>query len=278
MRALATAGCLLVLCSSASLAIDEGEYLFNAAGCEACHTAKNGASLAGGRPFESEFGTFFSPNITPDREHGIGEWSKRDFVDAVKHGRAPDGSAYFPVFPYPSYRNMTDADAGRLFDYLQTRKPIAQANREHRLPWWVHRWMMHPWQWWLLEEPLVPPPGETAEIARGRYLVDALGHCAECHSPRNRVGVSDRSRYLAGSRTGPDNDAVPNITPHREQGIGKWSADDLEYFLETGELPNGDYTGGHMVDVIDHGTSRLTAEDRRAMTLYLRSVMALPGP
>lgn len=278
MKRFATAGCLFVLCTLPCLADNAGEYLFNAAGCGACHTAKDGPPLAGGRPFETAFGTFFSPNITPDPGQGIGAWTTQQFVAAVKHGRAPDGSAYFPVFPYPSYQRMTDRDAEKLFDYLLTLEPIPQSNREHRLPWWFARWMMRPWQWWLLDEPETATGAETADMTRGRYLVDALGHCAECHSPRNLAGVLDRSRYLAGNRSGPDGDKVPNITPHREHGIGKWTTDDLVYFLETGELPNGDYTGGHMVEVIDHGTSRLTAEDRRAMAAYLRSVAPIPGP
>nr|MDJ0738492.1 cytochrome c [Gammaproteobacteria bacterium] len=122
-----------------------------------------------------------------------------------------------------------------------------------------------------------PPPAEP-ELARGRYLVDALGHCGECHTARKFAGLSDRSRYLAGTRDGPGGEKIPNITPHRDDGIGKWSADDLDYFLETGALPDGDYTGSAMAEVIDNTTSRLTTADRRAMGRYLRSLPALPGP
>lgn len=252
----------------------EGEYLFDAAGCLACHTAEGGQPLAGGRAFDTPFGVFYSPNISPDPETGIGNWSRAEFIRAVKHGEAADGSAYFPVFPYPSYRLMTDADAGRLFDHLQTLTPQHQENREHELPWWLARWMMKLWQWLFQDEP--PPAPSDPVLNRGRYLVDALGHCGECHTPRHWAGVPDRSRYLGGSRDGPEGETVPNITPDRDAGIGKWDADDLGYFLETGALPNGDYTGSLMTEVVDNTTSRLTAADRKAMVEYLKSIPAIP--
>lgn len=267
----AAVACLIL---SASAAGSDGEYLFHAAGCLACHTAEGGAPLAGGRPFETPYGVFHSPNISPHRQAGIGAWTKADFINAVKHGRAPDGSAYFPVFPYPSYRLMTDADAGSIFDYLQTRAPQPQRNREHDLAWWFDRWMMEPWQWWLQDEPTAVDPATE----RGRYLVDALGHCGECHTPRDWAGVPDRGRYLAGTRDGPGGEKVPNITPDREHGIGKWDADDLDHFLQSGELPNGDYAGSLMTEVIDNATSKLTPADRSALVRYLRSIRALPGP
>ena len=254
----------------------EGEYLFDAAGCLGCHTAEGGQTLAGGRPFETPYGVFYSPNISPDPETGIGNWSRAEFIQAVRHGQAPDGSAYFPVFPYTSYRLMTDADAGSLFDHLQTLTPQHQENREHELSWWLARWMMKLWQWLFLDDP-APPPSDPV-LSRGRYLVDALGHCGECHTPRNWAGAADRSRYLAGSKDGPEGETVPNITPNRDDGIGKWDADDLGYFLETGALPNGDYTGSLMTEVVDNTTSKLTAGDREAMVVYLKSVQMAPGP
>jgi mono/diheme cytochrome c family protein len=254
----------------------EGEYLFDAAGCLACHTAEGGQPLAGGRPFETPYGVFYSPNISPDPATGIGNWSRAEFIQAVRHGQAPDGSAYFPVFPYTSYRLMTDADAGSLFDHLQTLTPQHQENREHELSWWLARWMMKLWQWLFQDDP-APPPSDPG-LSRGRYLVDALGHCGECHTPRNWAGAPDRSRYLAGSKDGPEGETVPNITPNRDDGIGKWDADDLGYFLETGALPNGDYTGSLMTEVVDNTTSKLTAGDREAMVVYLKSIQMAPGP
>jgi len=261
---------LVLLAGSAAASADTGEYLFHAAGCQACHTAEDGPPLAGGRPLETPFGVFYSPNISPDAETGIGDWSRAAFVAAVKHGTAPDGSAYYPVFPYPSYRLITDDDAASIFDYLKQQPAQRQANRAHDTPWWLSRWMMTIWQWWVLDEP-APPPSDPL-LARGRYLVDALGHCGECHTPRDRLGASIRDRYLAGTDRGPEGEKVPNITPDRATGIGKWDADDLAYFLESGQLPDGDYTGSLMTEVVDNVTSRLKAEDRRAMTAYLRSI------
>ena len=267
---------VLVLVWTASGTCSEGEYLFSAAGCLACHTAEGGQPLAGGRAFETPYGVFYSPNISPDPETGIGRWSRTDVIRALRHGKAPDGSAYFPVFPYPAYRLMSDTDAGKLFDYLQTRTSHRQNNREHDLPWWLARWMMKLWQWLIQPDP--PPPPTDPALTRGRYLVDALGHCGECHTPRNWAGVPDRNHYLAGAKDGPEGESVPNITPDRGDGLGKWGADELEYFLESGELPNGDYAGSLMTEVIDNSTSRLTKADRRAMVGYLRSINAIPGP
>ena len=270
---------VLLLAASAGHA-SEGEYLFGAAGCLACHTAEDGPPLAGGRALETPFGVFYAPNISPDRETGIGGWTRAQFIAALKHGTAPDGSAYFPAFPYSSYRRMSDADAGLIFDYLQTVQPQRQVNREHELPWWLARWMIRLWQWWVLGDPEPVPPAvrDDQVLSRGHYLVEALGHCGECHTPRNWLGVSIRSRHLAGTRDGPDGDKIPNITPDREDGIGKSDADDLGWFLESGELPDGDYTGGLMTEVVDNATSRLTAADRSAMVAYLRSIEPLPGP
>lgn len=253
----------------------DGAYLLHAAGCVTCHTAEDGQPLAGGRAFQTEFGTFYSPNITADTETGIGSWTREQFVAALRHGTAPDGSAYFPVFPYPSYRLMTDEDAAAIFAHLMTLPAVSRRNRDHEARWWLGRWMMKPWQWWLLESPPAPP--QDPQLARGRYLVDALGHCGECHTPRKLAGLTDWSRYLAGTSAGPDGEKVPNITPQRGDGIGKWRADDLDYFLETGALPNGDYTGSVMAEVIDNTTARLTPADRAAMVRYLRSVAPQPG-
>jgi mono/diheme cytochrome c family protein len=268
----------LSLLAASAAAADDGEYLLRAAGCVACHTPEGGKPLAGGRAFDTPFGVFHSPNITPHPTHGIGGWSREDFVNAVRHGQAPDGSRYFPVFPYPSYQRMTDADAGAIYDHLMQREPVDQANRPHELAGWLGRWMMRPWQWWYLPRPERTLQPQDPVLARGQYLVDALGHCTECHTPRNFAGVSDAARYLGGTREGPEGSAVPNITPHREDGIGKWSQDDIAWFLEIGELPDGDYTGGAMADVIDESTVHLTADDRRAMAAYLRSIPPLPGP
>ena len=267
---------LPVLLLAGSAVAADGEYLFHAAGCQACHTQEDGVPLSGGRAFETPYGTFYSPNITPDQATGIGRWTRDQFIAALRHGTAPDGNAYYPVFPYTSYRLMNEVDAGAIFDYLQTVPPTHQANRAHDLPWWMARWMMKIWQWWVLEDPPAAPT--DPQLARGFYLVNALGHCGECHTPRKFAGQTDRTRFLSGTLDGPEGKKIPNITPHRDQGIGKWDADDLEYFLETGALPNGDYAGSLMAEVVDNSTARLSNSDRRAMARYLLSLPSLPGP
>jgi mono/diheme cytochrome c family protein len=146
-RARLIAAALLSAGVAAAAPADEGEYLFHAAGCLACHTQEEGQPLAGGRAFDTPFGVFYAPNITPDAETGIGRWSREDFVTALRHGRSPAGEAYYPVFPYPSYRLMSDEDAGRLYDYLMPRPSVSQQNREHQPAWWLTRWLMRAWQW-----------------------------------------------------------------------------------------------------------------------------------
>lgn len=254
-----------------------GEYIFRAAGCAACHTDadNDGPPLAGGRALKTPFGTFYSSNITPDPEHGIGDWSDDDFVRALREGIAPDGSHYYPAFPYTSYTGMRREDMLALKAYLFSRDPVAKPNRSHELPWYLSfRPVLWFWKRLYFDE------GELQEVQdrpatwnRGAYLVLALGHCAECHSPRNRLGAIDASMRFAGTRSGPGGEAVPNITPDVESGIGGWPRGDLAYFLQTGATPDGDYTGGGMAEVIDEGLSRLDRSDLEAMAEYLRSLV-----
>ena len=252
-------------------AVERGDYLLQIAGCVTCHTAEGGAPLAGGHAFKTAFGTFYSPNITADPKHGIGAWSEKDFVRALKHGRAPEGHAYAPVFPYTSYQAITDEDASAMFAALQAKPGIEQANRPHEAVWWLADWMFTPWQWLFMPEPSDWQQQPTAELQRGRYLVDVLGHCGECHSPRWPWGAVRADRALAGTETGPDGKSVPNITPHREHGIGSWRASDLVWFLQTGEYPDGDYVGGAMTPVVDNATAKLTPQDRQAMVADLQT-------
>lgn len=259
-----------------------GAYVFAAAGCYACHTdVKNkGAPLAGGRALATPFGTFYSPNITPDPEHGIGAWSDRDFLRAVRAGLAPDGGHYYPVFPYASYSGMSDRDALDLKAYLFAQPPVAQANRAHEADFpFGFRFLIGLWKALFFEPArFAPAPDRDETWNRGAYLVRHLGHCAECHSPRNSLGAVDGERELAGNPAGPDGKKVPNITPHRKEGIGGWRESDITFFLKTGFLPDGDVAGGAMAEVIEHGTSRLSDADRAAIVAYLRALPPLPGP
>jgi mono/diheme cytochrome c family protein len=253
-----------------------GEYIFRASGCAACHTDvdNGGRPLAGGRALKTPFGTFYTPNITPDPVHGIGGWSDDDFVRAMREGVAPDGSHYYPSFPYTSYTRMRRQDVLALKEYLFSRDPVARPNRSHDLPWYLSfRRLLWFWKLMYFDK------GEFKEVAdrpaawnRGAYLVLALGHCAECHSPRNYLGAIDAQMRFAGTRHGPGGKAVPNITPDVQTGIGGWPRADVAYFLRTGATPDGDYTGGEMAEVIDEGLSHLNRADLEAMAEYLWSI------
>lgn len=256
----------------------QGEYLFRAAGCANCHTdEKNkGTPLAGGRALKTPFGTFYSPNITPDPETGIGRWSEADFVRALREGIDDEGNHLYPAFPYTSYTQFTDTDLRAIKTYLFSQKPVRQANKEHELPWYFRsRASLSIWKI-LFFKPgaFQPQPDQSAAWNRGAYLATAIAHCGECHTPRNFLGGFKNSQYFAGNHDGVDGADVPNITPDKKTGIGKWSQSDLVEYLETGAMPDGDYAGDAMAEVIDNSLSRLTKDDRKAIAVY---VMSLPS-
>jgi len=258
----------------------QGEYIFRVAGCRGCHTTeadrKKNIFLAGGRALKTPFGTYYSPNISPDPVHGVGKWTETDFTQALRHGRNPDGEHYFPVFPYGSYTRMTDQDISDLWAYLKTTPPIARPNKAHDAGFvFGSRIIMGPWKFMNFRSgALKLDPSKPAEWNRGRYLVDALGHCAECHSPRNKLGGLKSGMYLAGNPEGPDGDAVPNITPDTETGIGKWDESDIDSLLSMGMLPDGDFVGGSMGEAVDN-TEFLSPKDREAVVEYLKSIPAI---
>lgn len=257
-------------------AVARGEYVFRASGGCSCHTdtEHDGAFLAGGRALETPFGTYYSTNITPHPEHGIGGWSEADFIRAMTEGVAPDGSHYFPVFPYTSFSGMREADLRDLKAYLDTVEPVARANEPHdAIPPFNLRVTMPLWKALNFEPaPFEPDPERSEEWNRGAYLVSAVAHCGECHTPRDLMGGLRRRMHLAGSEDGPEGALAPNITPHEATGIGGWSAADLTWLLQTGFLPDGDDVQGIMGEVIDQGYSHLRAEDLDAIATYLRSV------
>jgi len=257
-------------------AVGRGEYVFNAAGCLGCHTHEKGGGvrLAGGRPLATPFGTFYSPNITPDSEHGIGRWSQDDFMRAMREGVAPGGRHLFPAFPYASYTWMTDGDLADLWAYLRAQPPVAQPDREHDLsPPFSWRFLIPVWKSLYLEKgPLAPDPNRSTAWNRGRYLVQALGHCGECHTPRTLLGGLDRTRPLAGNPDGPDGNPVPNLTPAPKSGLDEWTAGDIALALETGLLPDGDVVGGGMGEVVRNSTSKLIEADRQAIVTYLQAL------
>lgn len=250
--------------------------MLRAAGCITCHTDEDndGDLLGGGRAIETPFGTFYSPNITFDPRRGIGAWSVADLAGALRHGVGPRGENFYPVFPYTSYTQMHEDDIRALYAYLITVPFSDQENRPHDIPWYLS-WRMAARVWkTLFFEPgeFRPDPQKSAEWNRGAYLVRALAHCGECHTPRDAFGAMEPSMFLAGASDGPEGDSVPNITPDRETGIGKWSRYELLDYLTSGMDPDGDFAGGLMVKVIDDGLAHLTEADREAIVDYVRSL------
>jgi mono/diheme cytochrome c family protein len=262
--------------AAASGDVRRGEYLAIAANCRSCHTEdrEGAAPFAGGRRIETPFGTFYGTNITPHPATGIGGFSEADFVRAMRHGRRPDGANYFPAFPYTSFTRINDEDLRDLWAYLRSLSPVERANQPHALRFpYSFRFPLTVWKW-LFFRP--GPVAENASLApalrRGRYLVDALGHCGECHTPRNRLAAPRQDRYLAGGR-GLDGKRIPNITPTR---LADWSEEELRTFFTSGLLPDGDAVSGAMDEVIRNSTSRLHAADLQALIVYLRAVPPQP--
>ena len=259
-----------------------GEYVARLGGCHACHTdpAKKDAPLAGGLALTTPYGTFYVPNITPDPETGIGGWSDSDFVRAMTEGVAPDGSSYYPAFPYTSYTRMLRQDLLDLKAYLDTVKPVRNAVRSHdlRFPYSV-RSAMRVWKWLFFRPGTFhPDPSKSASWNRGAYLVTGPGHCGECHTARNLLGATKESHALAGMKKGPDGKRVANITPHPQDGIGLWSPDDIVEFLKTGKRPFGEDVDAPMDEVIANSTSHWTLGDRKATAEYLLSLPAVRTP
>ena len=256
-----------------------GEYLAAAGGCLACHTEdrKDAVPFAGGRALRTPFGTFRGPNITPHPAAGIGRWTEAGFVRAMRDGVRPDGSPCYPAFPYPSYTKLSDGDLRDLWAYLRALPPDGRASEPHDLGF-PFGWRILLWGWrWLFFEPgrLLPDPKASEAVNRGAYLTQALGHCGECHTPRNPLGGPKRDRHLAGGK-GPEGKGIPNLTPTR---LKKWDDRELRDFLTTGITPDGDVAAESMGEVIRNTTSRLTPEDLAAVIAYLRSLPPLPdGP
>ena len=276
----AAAGLLLLgllLCASLAAAQGDpkrGEYLAKAGGCLGCHTeAREGAApYAGGRALETPFGVFYGPNITPHAQAGLGRWNEADFMRAMREGRRPDGAHYYPAFPYPSFTKISDADLRDLWAYLRSLAPSERASRPHELKL-LYRWrfLVGIWKWlFFTPGPFIAEAQRSPALNRGAYLVQALGHCGECHTPRNWLGAMKADRFLGGVK---GDDGSPNLTPTR---LKKWSDGELKDFLGSGMTPDGDVTGDTMGEVIKNTTGQLSAQDLDAVVAYLRSLPPLP--
>jgi mono/diheme cytochrome c family protein len=250
-----------------------GEYVLKISGCSHCHTAENGEPLAGGRALVTPFGTFYSPNITSHKTAGIGAWSTADFQHALHQGVSPNSSDYYPVFPYTSYTRMLAEDARALHAYILSQPASEQANRDQELVWFL-RWRVAAkiWKWLFFSAGEFQQRRDRSALwNRGAYIAEAMGHCGECHTPRDNFGALLTDLAYAGNPEGPEDELVPNITPHEGTGIGDWSRAELKQFLKFGELPDGEYTAGSMDQVIE-GLRHLTPDDRDALIDYLRSL------
>jgi mono/diheme cytochrome c family protein len=256
-----------------------GKEMFYAGGCAACHATpgqEDRTRLGGGLALKSPFGTFYVPNISPDPNDGIGNWSEADFVTAMLKGTSPDGRHYFPAFPYASYQRMRLDDVRDLFAHLKTLPPVAGKVRAHDVPFPFNvRRLLGGWKLLFLDGRSFEPDTAKSEAwNRGAYLVNGPGHCAECHSPRNALGGIVTAQRFAGGPNPEGKGWIPNIT---QQGLKDYSEKDIAYLLESGNTPEGDSVGGAMAPVI-RNTSQLTETDRAAMATYLKSLPAAEGP
>ena len=275
----ALAGLFFLLCSPLVAAQDDakrGEYLSKAAGCVGCHTEerKDATPYAGGRALKTPFGTFYGPNITPHPQAGIGGWTLADFSRALREGERPDGAHFFPAFPYASFTRISDADLRDLWAYLRTLKPSSQPSKPHELGLpFRSRFALGGWKWlFFAPGEYQADPAKNALVNRGGYLAVALGHCGECHTPRNVFGGPKKERYLAGAKLG-EGTSAPNLTPAR---LKKYGDGELKDILTSGLFPDGDVMGDTMSEVVRNTTSQLTAQDLDALIAYLRSLPALP--
>jgi mono/diheme cytochrome c family protein len=256
---------------------DRGKAIFAlAAGC-GCHTPEGGPVGAGGRPLATPFGTFYSTNITPDPDTGLGRWSDAEIRAAIRVGDLRDGSVEAPVMPYYQYAGMADEDVDDLIAYLRTLPPVRNENRrpDMRIP--LPRIVYRGWRWWFTRAIDAPPRAPAAGIDRGRYLVDHVSLCGDCHTPRGRFGALRSDWYLAGTRHGPDGKSVPNITTDATTGAGDWTADELVEVLRSGMLPDFDNVQGLMAEMVDGygggpGYKDAPEDDVKAMASYLKTV------
>lgn len=256
--------------------VARGEAVFWAGGCASCHAAPGSADgdrlkLVGGVKLATDFGTFVAPNVSQHPQDGIGSWSRDDFVNAVMRGVSPQGAHYYPAFPFASYARMQPGDVADLYAYMKTLPAVAgkAAPNEISFPFNVRRGLGLWKQLFLSPEPVLALASATPEVKRGQYLVEGPGHCGECHTPRNIIGGTDKSKWLAGAPAADGPGTIPNITPGGD--LASWSAEDIANYLETGFTPEFDSAGGQMADVVKN-MANLPASDRAAIAAYLKAI------
>ncbi len=273
----------LLLCTAFSLGgaraepsaetIARGQALTVAADCASCHTADPAKPFAGGKRIETPFGGIYSPNLTPDRDTGIGAWSDDEFYRALRYGVAPDGSRYYPAFPYPYFTKLTRQDLLAIRAYLATLAPFRNTRPPPQLRWPLnYRVVMRVWNLLFFRPGIVEPNQQkSAEWNRGRYLVKGAAHCGACHTPKNIFGADKRGRSLGGGSI--DGWFAPRLDEAARSGLKSWSVDDIVEYLASGR--NGrSHAGGLMAEVVVHSTSQMSDADRRAIAVYLKDLPA----
>ncbi|MRT23886.1 c-type cytochrome [Enterobacteriaceae bacterium RIT697] len=257
--------------------IKQGEYLSRLGDCMACHTVSGKGDYAGGLAIESNLGTIYSTNITPDKEHGIGNYSEQQFSDAVRKGVLPNGSRLYPAMPYPDYAKISDADMHALYVYfMKGVKPSSEQPPETDLSFpFSQRWGMRFWNWaFTSDKPFQPIGGASEEVNRGAYIVESLGHCGSCHTPRG-LGMNEKAldsgddQFLAGGSL--NNWDVPSL-----RGLPRWSEQEIVDYLQTGRNDKA-AVGGEMKSVIEHSSSHMTDADLKAIASYLKFLGGNPA-
>jgi mono/diheme cytochrome c family protein len=262
--------------------IARGKYIFGATGGCGCHTEPKGAANAGGRKYEGPFGTVYSTNITPDTKTGIGGWTDEQIITAIRLGRRPNGERILPVHPFTSFNGMAEEDLAALVAFLRTVQPVNRPNTPKKITVPMFESVFLPaWLMTFAATETPRPAAPVAGAARGEYLVRAVGHCGECHTPRSATTMAvDNSRFLAGNpkKTGPEGQATPNITSDKTTGLGDWTEEQIVTFLGTGKRPDGDVAGGLMEEAIQGtlaGFKDMTKADLQAIARYLKSIPAV---
>ena len=253
--------------------IKTGEYLARAGDCVACHTAAGGREFAGGRAMPTPFGNLYVPNITPDEETGIGQWTADEFYRMMHTGVSRDGTLMYPAMPFASYTKVTRADSDAIYAYLMSVVPVKQRNRPHELRFpFNKRELLVGWRaLYFKEGEYVPDPKQSAQWNRGAYLVEGLGHCSMCHTAINRLGGSREAQAFEGGMIPNQNWYAPSLTSNREAGLGDWSIKDIADLLQVG-VSNRGTVYGPMAEVVYNSLQYLSDEDVEAMAVYLKSL------
>ncbi|QAU46515.1 c-type cytochrome [Bradyrhizobium guangzhouense] len=251
--------------------IATGKTLVEAGDCAGCHTADPAKPFAGGKRIDTPFGAIYAPNLTPDRDTGIGAWTDADFTRALRYGTAPDGSLYYPAFPYPYFTRMTKDDTLAIRAYLGTLAPVIGRNKPPELHWPLnYRFLMRGWNLLFFTPGLFEPDqSKSAAWNRGSYLVNGPGHCGACHTPKNAFGADKNAQALTGSEL--DGWYAPRLDGAARSGLQSWSAEDITEYLQSGRNARS-HAGGPMAEVIVGSTSKMTDADVRAMATYLKSL------